>query len=113
MNDEELVDNYGWGAAAGVTIWGYPPITPQRIEAAKLRLQNQEIIRNQQRILDNMVLKDGYSIKDVAKETGQHCNTVYNHIKKGKLFGGRNEDGAKYRISHDELQRYKKSLNLK
>lgn len=113
MTDQELVDKYGGIVGTGFTICGFPPITPQRIEAAKLRLQNQEIIRNQQRILDNMVLKDGYSIKDVAKETGQHCNTVYNHIKKGKLFGGRNEDGVKYRISHDELQRYKKSLKLK
>jgi len=113
MSDAELVDKYSGIVGTGFTIWGFPPITPQRVESAMIRLQNQQIIRNQQRILDNMVLKDGYSIKDVAKETGQHCNTVYNHIKKGKLFGGRNEDGAKYRISHDELQRYKKSLNLK
>ena len=119
MNDQELVNKYSYIADTGFTIWGYPPITPQRVEAAmarlenkELQLQNQQIIDNQQRILDNMVLKDGYSIKEVATETGQHYNTVRGHIIKGKLNAGRHEDGAKYRISHNELQRYKKSLNL-
>jgi transposase len=55
-----------------------------------------------------MVLKDAYSFQEVATETGQHYNTVYGHIKKGKLDGGRQEDDAKYRISHDQLMRYKK-----
>lgn len=113
MSDQELVDKFGWVVAAGFTIWGYPPITPQRVEAAMARLQNQQMIDNQQRILDNMVLKDGYSIKEVATETGQHYNTVRNHIIKGKLNAGRPEDGAKYRISYDELMKYKKSLDLK
>lgn len=113
MSDQELVDEYGWVVTAGVTVVDFPLITPQRVEAAMLRLQNQQIIDNQQRILDNMVLKDGYSINEVATETGQHYNTVYSHIIKGKLNAGRHEDGAKYRISHDELLRYKKSLKLK
>jgi hypothetical protein len=38
MTDKELVDKYSGVAGTGFTIWGFPPITPQRVESAMLRL---------------------------------------------------------------------------
>ena len=58
MNDKELVEKYSGIVGTGCTIWGFPPITPQRVESAMLRLQNQQIIRNQQRIIDALPVKD-------------------------------------------------------
>jgi hypothetical protein len=32
MTDKELVDKYSGVVGTGFTIWGFPPITPQRVE---------------------------------------------------------------------------------
>ena len=81
MSDAELVDKYSGIVGTGFTICGFPPITPQRVESAMLRLQNQQIIRNQQRIIDALPVKDFYTPDEVMKITGQGKQKSMKHFQ--------------------------------
>jgi excisionase family DNA binding protein len=53
--------------------------------------------------------KPYYSIYEVAEITGQHWQTVRNHIIKGRLKASK--PGAQWRISKDALKEYLQEAN--
>ena len=106
MNDKELVEKYSGIVGTGCTIWGFPPITPQRVESAMLRLQNQQIIRNQQRIIDALPVKDYYTPNEVMKITGQGKTKIYEALSTGKLKGFKSQGSSKWKISPESLEDY-------
>ena len=106
MNDKELVEKYSGIVGTGCTIWGFPPITPQRVESAMLRLQNQQIIRNQQRIIDALPVKDFYTPAEVMKKTGQGKTKIYNALKTKKLKGEKSPGSSKWKITPEALADY-------
>lgn len=106
MCDKELVTKFGGLVKSGFTIWGNPPITPQRVEAAILRLQNQEIIRNQQRIIEALPVKDFYTPQEVMKITGQGKTKVYEALATNKLKGEKSMGSSKWKISPEALADY-------
>ena len=106
MSDKELVDSYSGIMGTGFTIWGFPPITPQRVESAMVRLQNQQIIRNQQRIIDTLPVKDFYTPDEVMKITGQGKTKIYEALSTGKLKGFKWQGSSKWKISPESLEDY-------
>ena len=106
MNDKELINKFGGIVLTGYTIWGFPPITPQRVEAAILRQQNQQIIRNQQRIIDALPVKDFYTPDEVMKITGQGKTKIYEALSTGKLKGTKSKGSSKWKISPESLADY-------
>ena len=106
MTDKELVDRYSGIMGTGCTIWGFPPITPQRVESAMLRLQNQQIIRNQQRIIDALPVKDFYTPDEVMKITGQGKTKIYEALSTGKLKGTKSQGSSKWKITPEALADY-------
>ncbi len=106
MSDKELVDSYSGIMGTGFTIWGFPPITPQRVESAMVRLQNQQIIRNQQRIIDTLPVKDFYKPDEVMKITGQGKTKIYEALSTGKLKGFKSQGSSKWKISPESLEDY-------
>jgi hypothetical protein len=103
MTDQELVDKYCGIVGTGFTIWGFPPITPQLVESAMLRLQNQQIIRNQQRIIDALPVKDFYTPDEVMKITGQGKTKIYEALSTGKLVGTKSQGSSKWKITPEAL----------
>lgn len=106
MSDQELVDKYIWIADAGVTIWGYPPITPEQVKTVMLRLQNQQIITNQQRIIDALPVKEFHTPQEVMKKTGLGKTKIYDALKTGKLKGGKSPDSSLWKIYPEALSDY-------
>lgn len=53
--------------------------------------------------------KPYYSIYEVADISGQHWQTVRNHITKGKLKASK--PGAQWRISKEAVQEYLRDVN--
>ena len=106
MTDKELVEKYGWIVGTGYTIWDFPPITPQRIESAMLRIQNQQIMRNQQRIIDALPVKDFYTPDEVMKITGQGKTKIYEALSSGKLKGEKSKGSSKLKIYPEALAEY-------
>ena len=100
MSDKELVTKFGGLVESGFTIWGFPPITPQRVESAMLRLQNQ------QRIIDALPVKDFYTPAEVMKITGQGKTKIYDALSTGKLKGTKSKGSSKWKISPEELADY-------
>ena len=106
MNDKELVDKYSYIADTGFTIWGFPPITPQRVEAAMARLQNQQIIDNQQRIIDALPVKEFYTPQEVMTKTGQGKTKIYEALATGKLKGEKSPGSSLWKIYPEALADY-------
>ena len=106
MSDRELVDLYSGIVGTGCTIWGFPPISPQRVESAMLRLQNQQIIRNQQRIIDALPVKDSYTPDEIMKITGQGKTKIYDALSTGKLKGTKSKGSSKWKITSEALVDY-------
>ena len=106
MSDKELVTKFCGLVESGFTFWGFPPITPQRVESAMLRLQNQQIIRNQQRIIDALPVKDFYTPDEVMKITGQGKTKIYDALSTGKLKGTKSKGSSKWKISPEALADY-------